>query len=583
MRGNITKSNLLGELKDLKPSLDTSKVELQPAASGDIALAKMGETKPTKPMLITDSNIDSATKKYPYLVIDGFTTWCGHCKSSNVTLEQLSSELKGQVAFGLIDIDKNKATKARYNITSYPTRLIFKDGEFQDKLIGDKGKSALVSELKKYYPDLDTSNVNLTPSSTAAKAQAAARPKLTPEQACANMTKSDKPLLEVFVVSQCPFGLQMQRIMAEIVSKSPQAEDYLMVRYIGSVSNNTITSMHGDKEAQENLRQICIREEQPDKYWGYLNDYMKEGESTESLKSSAIDESMLSACIKDSSRGLAYAQKDFDRAKEFSITGSPTLIMANKMVSESGFATNTTNSRSPEALKELLCCGFNEEPSFCDLHLNKTRAITMFEITPRTAATGSVGQQQPLGSLVVANVSVDDDPARGLKDAPVTIIEFSDFQCTYGKRYFDETLPMILSNYSDKIQYVYRDFPVGSIHPNSTKVAEASQCAFEQGKFWEYHDMLYKNQGKQELADLKAYAVVLGLDENAFNLCLDSGKYAGEVEKDVADGKSYGVYGSPTFFINGRKVVGALPYATFKTIIDEELSKVTTRKVPRLV
>ena len=286
MKGNITKSNLLAELKDLKPSLDTSKVKLQPAASGDIALAKMGETKPTKPMLITDSNIDSAARKYPYLVIDGFTTWCEHCKPSNVTLEQLSSELKGQVAFGLIDIDKNKATKAKYNITSYPTLLIFKDGEFQDKLIGDKGKSVLVSELKKYYPDLDTSNVNLTQSRTAAKAQAAARPKLTPEQACANMTKSDKPLLEAFVVSQCPFGLQMQRIMAEIVSKSPQAEDYLKVRYIGSISNNTITSMHGDKEAQENLRQICIREEQPDKYWGYVNDYMKEGESTECLRSS---------------------------------------------------------------------------------------------------------------------------------------------------------------------------------------------------------------------------------------------------------------------------------------------------------
>jgi len=578
MKGNITKSNLLAELKDLKPRLDTSKVKLQPTASDDIALAKMGETKPTKPMLITDSNIDSAAKKYPYLVIDGFTTWCEYCKPSNVTLEQLSSELKDKVAFGLIDIDKNKATKAKYNITSYPTLLIFKNGELQDKLIGDKGKSVLVSELKKYYPDLETSNVNLTKSSTAAKAQAAAKPKLTPEQACANMTKSDKPLLEVFVVSQCPFGLQMQRIMEEIVSKLPQTEDHLKVRYIGSVSNNTITSMHGDKEAQENLRQICIREEQPDKYWDYVKDYIKEGESTECLKSSAIDENKLNACIKDSSRGLAYAQKDFDRANEFSITGSPTLIMGNKMVSEYDFATNTTNARSPEALKELLCCGFNEEPSFCDLQLNKTRAITMFEVTPRNAATVSAGQQQkPLGSLVVPNVSVDDDPVRGLKDAPVTIIEFSDFQCPYSKHYFDETLSMILSNYSDRIQYVYRDFPVASIHPNAPKTAEAAQCAFEQGKFWEYHDMLYKNQGKQELADLKAYAVVLGLDERAFNLCLDSGKYAGEVEKDVADGKSYGVYGSPTFFINGRKVVGALPYATFRTIIDEELSKVTTR------
>ena len=180
MKGNTTKSSLLAELKDLKPGLDTSKVKLQPAASGDIALAEMGETKPTKPMLITDSNIDSAAKKYPYLAIDGFTTWCEHCKPSNVTLEQLSSELKGQVAFGLINIDENRATKARYNITSYPTLLIFKDGEFQDKIIGNKGKSVLVSELKKYYPDLDTRNVNLTQSGTASKSSGGSQTQADP-------------------------------------------------------------------------------------------------------------------------------------------------------------------------------------------------------------------------------------------------------------------------------------------------------------------------------------------------------------------------------------------------------------------
>jgi thioredoxin 1 len=378
MKGNTTKSSLLAELKDLKPGLDTGKVKLQPGASGDIALAEMGETKPTKPMLITDSNIDSAAKKYPYLVIDGFTTWCEHCKPSNITLEQLSSELKGQVAFGLIDIDKNKATKARYNITSYPTLLIFKDGEFQGRLIGNKGKSILVSELKKYYPDLDTRNVNLTQSSTAAKAKAAARPKLTPEQACANMTKSDKPLLEAFVVSQCPFGLQVQRIMAEIVSNSSLAEDYLKVRYIGSVSNNTITSMHGDKEAQENLRQICIREEQSGKYWDYVRCYMREGKSAECQNSISLDIKKLDSCTNESGRGLVYAQKDFDLANRFEITGSPTMLMNDEIVKESNFATNTTNGRSPEALKELLCCGFKEETSFCSLQMNTSRMATMF-------------------------------------------------------------------------------------------------------------------------------------------------------------------------------------------------------------
>jgi len=183
---------------------------------------------------------------------------------------------------------------------------------------------------------------------------------------------------------------------------------------------------------------------------------------------------------------------------------------------------------------------------------------------------------KPLGTLAVPNVS-DDDPAQGSNDAPVTIIEFSDFQCPYSKKYYDEILPIILSEYGDKIQYVYRDFPLISIHPQAQKAAEAAQCAFEQGKFLEYHNMLYENQGKLELANLKAYAAVLGLNESEFNLCLDSGKYAREVEKDVEDGRNYGVTGSPTFLINGRKLVGAQPFSTFQKVIEEELAKASNR------
>ena len=180
------------------------------------------------------------------------------------------------------------------------------------------------------------------------------------------------------MVSQCPFGLQMQRIMAEIVGESPQAEDHLKVRYIGSVSNNTITSMHGDKEAQENLRQICIREEQSGKYWDYVRCFMREGKSAECQKSVSLDIKELDSCTNESSRGLVYAQKDFDLANKFEITGSPTMLMNDEIVRESNFATNTTNGRSPEALKELLCCGFKEEPSFCSLPMNTSRMATMF-------------------------------------------------------------------------------------------------------------------------------------------------------------------------------------------------------------
>jgi protein-disulfide isomerase len=176
--------------------------------------------------------------------------------------------------------------------------------------------------------------------------------------------------------------------------------------------------------------------------------------------------------------------------------------------------------------------------------------------------------------LEILVVSADNDPALGPENAPVTIIQFSDFQCPFSKRYFDETEQLILSAYGDQVRYVFRDFPLTSIHPQAEKAAEAARCAFDQGKFWEYHDMLFQNQGALDVDSLKSYAAALGLDQTAFNLCLNSGKYAEEVEKDIEDARSYGVTGSPTLFINGRKVVGAQPYAVFQNIIEEELAKI---------
>jgi len=183
----------------------------------------------------------------------------------------------------------------------------------------------------------------------------------------------------------------------------------------------------------------------------------------------------------------------------------------------------------------------------------------------------------PTGTIIVGNVSADDSPARGPAGALVTIIEFSDFQCPFSKLYFDNTLPLILSNYGNSVRYVYRYFPLTPIHPEAEKAAEAAECAREQGRFWEYHDMLFQNQNALDVVDLKEYAAKLGLDESAFDQCLDSDKYAPEVEKDIEDGKSYGVGGTPTVFINGRKVVGALPYTTFQSVIDEELAKAGSR------
>jgi thioredoxin 1 len=267
-----------------------------------------------------------------------------------------------------------------------------------------------------------------------------------PEQICANMTKSDKPLLEAFVVSLCPFGLQMQRIMADIISELPQSKDHIKVRYIGSTANGAVTSMHGNKEAQENLRQICIREEQPDKYWNYVSCYMKEGKPAECLKSLRIDVNELDSCTNDSARGLAYAQEDFDLADKFGVTGSPTLTMNNKIVSEFDFATDTTNGRSPEALKELLCCGFNIQPSFCARNLNTTPSRTMFQVRAPITIPGRIIPLIKLGakSPGEAMLATDDTMNSARSQYPLlVIVGFADY-CRYC-RLFNVTVSELAS------------------------------------------------------------------------------------------------------------------------------------------
>ena len=172
-------------------------------------------------------------------------------------------------------------------------------------------------------------------------------------------------------------------------------------------------------------------------------------------------------------------------------------------------------------------------------------------------------------------VSLDDDPVKGSPDAPVTIVEFSEFQCPYCGYYVREVFPRIDEAYikTGKVKYVFRDFPLTSIHPNAQKAAEAGGCAAQQGKFWEYHDLLFAHQDTLDVASLKQYAADLGLDSARFDACLDSGAMAEEVAGDVADGQAYGVSGTPAFFVNGIKLTGAQPFEAFQELIEEELAK----------
>ena len=182
-------------------------------------------------------------------------------------------------------------------------------------------------------------------------------------------------------------------------------------------------------------------------------------------------------------------------------------------------------------------------------------------------------------------ISADDDPIIGNPDAPIMIIEFSDFQCPFCARFHIQTLPLILEQYIDqgKVKLVFRDFPIQSIHPNALSASVAAECANEQGKFREMHDMLFDNQNqwnKQETVDalslFSKYATEIQLDQKTFDSCLTSGKYIEEIRKDLDDGRDYGVSGTPGFFV-GNDIIGfvelkgAQPFDSFKKIIDAQL------------
>jgi len=169
-------------------------------------------------------------------------------------------------------------------------------------------------------------------------------------------------------------------------------------------------------------------------------------------------------------------------------------------------------------------------------------------------------------------VAADDDPSRGgPADAPITIVEFSDFQCPFCSR-AEGVVDEVMKKYGNKVHLVYRDYPL-SFHPFAEKAAIASECAKDQGKYWEMHNAMFGNQSKLAVPDLVETAGGLGMDKDKFKTCLDSDKVKSEVQHDFQDGQKYGVTGTPTFFINGIMIVGARGVESFSEIIDRELDR----------
>ncbi len=185
------------------------------------------------------------------------------------------------------------------------------------------------------------------------------------------------------------------------------------------------------------------------------------------------------------------------------------------------------------------------------------------------APSGAIDLRAQQGQVRL-EVSPDDDAALGPEDAPVTIIEFSDFNCRYCRRFHHETFGPLLERFADQIRFVYRDFPV----VGGFEAAQAAECAREQGDFWGFHDALFNSEGVAIDRDLyQTLAEELGLHPEALIACLEEGRYAAEVEADARYAASLGINGTPTFFINGIPIVGAQPLTVFTQIIEAELSE----------
>ncbi len=223
-------------------------------------------------------------------------------------------------------------------------------------------------------------------SGTATASTGTDNPTATPTVKPADLTKVDNPMLEAYIVSRCPFGLQMQRAMANAIAASPDLAKHVTVRYMGAVDGSAtgINSMHGDAEAKENLRQICIREEQPAKYWEYSACQMKDGDTAGCEKSTGVDSAKLNSCLTDKSRGIAYAKKDFDLNTKYNIQGSPTLILGDAQISEFDFG-----GRSADAIRSIICAASKTESAFCSKTLDTAPAATSFSLTYAGSGTAA--------------------------------------------------------------------------------------------------------------------------------------------------------------------------------------------------
>jgi protein-disulfide isomerase len=209
--------------------------------------------------------------------------------------------------------------------------------------------------------------------------------------------------------------------------------------------------------------------------------------------------------------------------------------------------------------------------------VNRMMVAVLSLVVVSLLSTGALAQPTDRDEILASLAK--DGAQRGSDKAPVVFIEFSDFRCSFCRKFWQTTLPMLDKKYisTGKVRFIYRHFAV--LGKPSELAAQATECAGEQGKFWEYHDKLFGSAGSPLAftdGKLKSYANELGLKSHAFNQCLDSGKHLKKVEGETAVAAFLGARGTPAFFLNGQLIVGAQPFEVFQSLIEEGLKKAST-------
>ena len=247
-------------------------------------------------------------------------------------------------------------------------------------------------------------------------------------------------------------------------------------------------------------------------------------------------------------------------------------LMTLALASSAWAQTPQDAPRDPTAIKADL------ERIKADLEAVKSQLGQLLRLLSQRPVQGGIATSGPVRTSVAAA------PVLGRADAPVTLVEFSDYQCPFCQRFFATTLLTLKKDYVDtgKVRYVFRDFPLEQLHPQARKAAEAAHCAGEHGKYWEMHDVLFQNQRALAPPQLGEHARSVGVDGAKFEACLASGRYAARVERGLADGAAVGVQGTPSFvvgktkpgdIVEGTPIRGAQPLETFCRIIDQTLAE----------